>query len=110
MAILAALLLIPASVAGWSLGGLERGFGVLAGGAVAVVNFWLLARIVVKTTSGQDQGLPTMLSRLAVKFGLLAGSLIVVVLILQMDALGVLLGLSVIFAAVLLSQVVEWLT
>ncbi len=97
-------------MAGWSLGGFERALGVLGGGAVAVVNFWLLARIVVKTTSGQELGLPTMLSRLAVKFGLLAGSLVVVVLILRMDALGVLVGLSVIFAAVLLSQVVEWLT
>ena len=110
VAVFAALLLLPAAVAGHSLGGLERGVGVLAGGAVAIANFWLLARIVVKTTAAQEGGVGGVLGRLAVKFGLLAGSLALLVLGLQADAIGVLMGLSVIFAGVLLSQVVDWLT
>lgn len=105
-----ALLLIPAAVAGYALGGMSRSFGVLTGGAVALVNFWLLARIVVKTTAAEDTGVGGVLGRLAVKFGLLAGTLALLVLGLRLDALGVLVGLSVIFFGVLLSQVVEWLT
>ncbi len=108
--LLAALLLVPAAVAGHTLGGIPRGVGVLAGGAVAIVNFWLLARIVVKTTAGPEGGVGAVMGRLAVKFGLLAGSLTLLVVGLQLDAVGVLIGLSVIFAGVILSQVVEWLT
>ncbi len=110
VAFLAALLLVPAAAAGYTFGGFERGVGVISGGVVAVVNFWLLARIVVKTTTEQDGGVGGVLGRLAVKFGLLAGSLALLVLGLRLDALGVLVGLSVIFAGVILSQVVEWLT
>jgi hypothetical protein len=110
VALIAALLVLPAAIAGHSFGGLDRAGGVFAGGAVAVVNFWLLARIVVKTTVRQDEGVGVVMGRLAVKFGLLAGSLILLILGLQLDTVGVLVGLSVIFAGVLLSQVVEWLT
>ena len=110
VAYLTALLLVPAAVAGTSLGGVPRGVGVLAGGSVAIVNFWLLARIVVKTTADPEGGIGAVMGRLAVKFGLLAGSLALLVAGLQVDAVGVLVGLSVIFAGVLLSQVVEWLT
>jgi hypothetical protein len=110
VALLAALLILPTAVAGFTLGGVPRCAGVVAGGSVAVVNFWLLARIVVKTTAGPEGGVGAVMGRLAVKFGLLAGSLALLVAGLRLDAVGVLLGLSVVFAGVILSQVVEWLT
>jgi lipid-A-disaccharide synthase-like uncharacterized protein len=107
--LVAAALLLPAAILAATRTGWTGALGVLGGGAVALGNFWLLARIVVRVTAGPDLELRALMARLLFKFGLLGASLFAVVLLLRMDPLGVLLGVSVVFVALVLVSIVDWL-
>ena len=103
---LAALLLIPAISGAWLLADVSMAVAVLGGGMVALANFWLLSRIVVKATSGPING-SQLLGRMLSKFLLLVISLGVVVLLLRLNALGVLLGVGTIFPAIILGSLMD---
>ncbi len=88
IAFLALLLLVPACVGGFLLGGTSVALGALAGGLIAVGNFAVLS---------------TVMAGLLMKLFGVGVSLGVIVLLIRWDPLGVLLGVSVIFPAVLLA-------
>jgi len=104
IAFLALLLLVPATVGGFLLGGSSVGLGALAGGVIAIGNFVLLSVFVVKTTSGAETSMGTMMVGLLMKLAGVGVSLGAVVLLIRWDPLGVLLGISVIFPAVILAS------
>ncbi len=103
---LASYLLVPITGAAWFFGDMSMSFAVLGGGLVALANFWLLSRIVVKTTSGELNG-GLLFGRMLSKFALLVVSLGVVVWLFQLAPLGVLLGVGTIFPAILLGSLLE---
>jgi hypothetical protein len=100
--LLAALLVAPATVFAGSVGGSGAALGAFGGGLLAVVNFLALSRMVVALTGSEPAGLATALLALLSKLALVGGTLAVLVLGLGLDGLGVLLGVSVVFGAVLL--------
>lgn len=108
IAALAGLLLVPTIVLGHQLGGMEGATGVTIGGLLALANFWVLARIVVKLTSGEEVAPATLVGRLMVKFGGLGVALAVLVMVLEVDPLGLLLGLSVLIVAIVVAQLLSW--
>jgi len=104
---LSALLLFPAAVAAWFIGGAPTVVGVAVGGATALSNFWLLSRLVVKSTAGAEGSAGGLWAQLMFKFGLLGLLLAVSIFAFGIDGLGLLLGLSIMFAAVPLNLVSE---
>ncbi|MCO4769786.1 MAG: ATP synthase subunit I [Deltaproteobacteria bacterium] len=109
IAFLAALLIVPAMCAGFSVGGLGAAASVVVGGFIAVVNFWLLSRLVVATTASEDLSAAKLLFQLMSKLAVLGILIAVSVFALGLDPLGLLLGLGVIFAAVPLNLFSEWM-
>ncbi len=105
---LSVVLLVPATVAAWFVGGLPTVGGVALGGGVAVINFWLLSRMVVQSTSGAPGSVGWLVARLMGKFGLAGLLLALAVLAFGIDGFGLLLGLSVTFAAVPLNLFSQW--
>ena len=103
--ILAALLLVPTAVGGGTLGSPKVAVGVLCGGLLALGNFWLLARMVVQLTTGDDKRVAPLLSRLLTKLAILGACLYALVVWAELDVVGLLLGLSVVIVSSLLSQV-----
>lgn len=103
IAFLALLLLVPACVGGFLLGGTSVALGALAGGLIAVGNFAVLSLFVVVVTSGTAPPVSTVMAGLLMKLFGVGVSLGVIVLLIRWDPLGVLLGVSVIFPAVLLA-------
>ncbi len=108
IAALAGLLLVPTIVGGFQLSGVPGAVGVVAGGLLALANFWVLARIVVKLTSGEEVPPAILIGRLFAKFAGLAAVLGVLVLVVEVDPIGLLLGLSVVVAAVIAASVLSW--
>lgn len=106
IALLATLLVAPATVFAGTVRGSEAAIGALGGGLLAVVNFLALSRMVVALTGGEPAGLATALLALFGKLALVGVTLGVLVLGLGLDGLGVLLGVSVVFGAVLLDFLV----
>ncbi len=106
---LSALLLLVMAAAGGLWRGAEMAAAVLISGLVAIGNFWLLARIVVKTTSRDDAGVGALVGPLLAKFGLLGVSLGLLALVFRMDPMGLLLGVGVVFPAIILHTVAEQL-
>lgn len=105
---LSALLLVPATVGGWFFGGVAMVAGVGVGGVIALINFWLLSRMVVKSTAGVASSPGAMLAQLMFKFGLLGLLLATAIFAFAINGVGLLLGLSVTFAAVPLNLFSEW--
>lgn len=105
---LSALLLVPAVVGAWFLGGVGTVGGVVLGGGIALINLWLLSRMVVQTTSAGHGSVGWLVARLMGKFGLVGLLLALAVLAFGIDGFGLLLGLSVTFAAVPLNLFSEW--
>ena len=105
---MAALLVVPTTVGAFTLWGGESAVGVLAGGAIALVNFWLLARLVVKTTTGEDMEAGALIGNLFLKLGLLGLSVGIALLVFEVDGIGFVLGVSVIFVSVIVVTVAEW--
>ncbi len=105
---LAGLLLIPTTVGGWQMSGAPGAAGVVVGGLIALANFWVLARIVVNMTSGEEVPPAVLLGRLFAKFVGLGVGLGVLILVVEVDAIGLLLGLSVVVAAVVAASVLSW--
>jgi hypothetical protein len=99
-------LLVPVVAASGLIADAGMGFGVLGGGLVALANFWLLARIVVDTTSGEMKG-TVLFGRMVAKFILLAASLGIVIVLFRLDPLGVLIGVGTIFPAILLGSLID---
>ena len=104
--VIAALLLLPMLLAAYSYSGVPMVLGVAGGGVLALINFWFLARIVVRTTGGEMRG-SALFGRLLVKYLLLAASLAVVILLFQLDGLGLILGVGVIFPAIMLGSMID---
>jgi len=103
IAFLAVLLLVPACVGGFLLGGPSVALGALAGGLISVGNFAVLSLFVVAVTSGTTPPVSTVMAGLLMKLFGVGVSLGVIVVLIRWDPLGVLLGVSVIFPAVLLA-------
>ncbi len=104
IAILGALLLAVATGGAGLVLGPDAAVGAAAGGALALVNFWLLSRFVVQVTGGEEVPWGVLLTRLMFKLGLLAVVLWVMLVPLSLDVLGVLVGLSVVVVAATLAQ------
>jgi len=100
--------MIPTIVGGFQLSGVPGATGVAAGGLLALANFWVLARIVVKLTSGEEVAPAILIGRLFAKFVGLAAVLGVLVLVVEIDPIGLLLGLSVVVVAVIAASVMSW--
>ena len=105
---LAALLLVPAAVAGWFAGGAPSVVGVAFGGATALLNLWFLSRLVARSTAADQTAPGALVAQLMLKFATLGVAMAVAVFVLGLDGLGLLLGLSVTFAAVPLNLFSEW--
>ncbi|MEE2827828.1 MAG: ATP synthase subunit I [Myxococcota bacterium] len=103
--ILAALLLIPTAVGAGTLGSPKVAVAVLCGGLLALGNFWLLARMVVQLTTGDDKRVSPLLVRILTKLAILGAWLYVLIVGAELDVVGLLLGLSVVIVSSLLSQV-----
>jgi hypothetical protein len=103
---IAVCLLLPTLVAAQLYAGSAMALGVLGGGVVALVNFWFLARIIVRTTGGEMQG-STLFARLLVKYLMLAASLGVVILLFRLDSLGLMIGVGVIFPAIMIGSLLD---
>lgn len=106
---LAGLLLVPAAIAAFGFGGWNAVAGTVVGGALALVNFWLLSRMVVATTASEDLSAGFLVLRLLGKLGLVGAILALVVLGTGLDVMGLLLGLTVVVAAVPLNLFVDWI-
>jgi len=104
---LSTLLLVPAVAAFWLMDRQDTAVGILGGGVVAIVNFWFLARIVVLATTAEAVDLGSMMGRLFAKFLVLGGSLGFLVLVLHLDGFGVLLGVGVVFPAIVLASLMD---
>jgi hypothetical protein len=104
--VIATVLLLAVLVAAQLYAGVSVALGVLGGGVLALVNFWFLARIVVRTTGGEMQG-SALFGRLLAKYLALAASLGVVILLLRLDSLGLMLGVGVIFPAIMLGSLLD---
>jgi len=109
IAFLAALLVVPSAFAGLAVGGSQVALSAVAGGGIALINFWLLSRLVVATTSSQSLSTSNLLVQLMGKLALLGVLLAVAIFVLSLDPVGLLLGLSVVFAAVPLNLFSEWM-
>jgi len=99
-------LVVVVAIAAYLYSGLAMASGVLGGGVLGLVNFWLLARIVVKTT-GDEMSAGALAGRLFAKFAILGGVLGLLILFLRLDPVGLLLGLGVIFPAILLGSLMD---
>jgi len=104
IAILAAVLLAIAIAGSWLTLGPASAVGAAAGGLLALANFWLLSRLVVRVTSGDDVHWAPLLGRLLFKLALLGFALWVMLVPLGLDFLGVVAGLSVVVAAAVFAQ------
>lgn len=109
IAFVAALLMVPATIAGYSIGGSLTAASVVFGGATALVNFWFLARLVVVTTSSEDLSTGKLVFKLMGKLAALGVLIALAIFAMQLDAFGLLLGLGVVFAAVPLNLFTNWL-
>ena len=108
IAALAGLLMIPTLVGGFQLSGIAGVVGVAAGGLLALANFWIVARIVVKLTSGEEVAPAILIGRLFAKFIGLGAAVGVLVMVVEVDPIGLVLGLSVVVAAVIAASVLSW--
>ena len=109
IAFLASLLIVPSAFAGLAVGGPHVALSAVVGGLIALINFWFLSRLVVATTSSQDLSTSKLLIRLMSKLAVLGVLLAVAVFALSLDPVGLLLGLTVVFAAVPLNLFSEWM-
>lgn len=76
--------------------------GIAAGGGLCAVNFWLLARIAFKVVARDGGGKAGLLLRVGVKYGVLAAATAGCLFVLGLDPVGFLVGLSLLFPAVLI--------
>ncbi len=109
IAFLAALLMVPATIAGWSVGGPLTALSVVFGGVTSLVNFWFLSRLVVVTTSSEDLSTGKLVFKLMGKLAALGVLIALAIFALRLDAFGLLLGLGVLFAAVPLNLFTNWM-
>jgi hypothetical protein len=100
--------MIPTLVGGFQLSGIAGVVGVAAGGLLALANFWIVARIVVKLTSGEEVAPAILIGRLFAKFIGLGAAVGVLVMVVEVDPIGLVLGLSVVVAAVIAASVLSW--
>jgi len=105
IAILAAALLLPTTVGCGMLLGTKAAIASLAGGALGLGNFWLLGRLVVQVTSGDELAIGPLLGRLLSKLALLGLCLYALIVWGGIDGLGLVAGLSVVIVSTMLSQV-----
>ena len=106
---LAALLVVPAALAGAAVGGLPVAGSIVAGGFISLLNFWVLSRLVVVTTSPDDLSTSKLVFQLMSKLGVLGVLLGGAVFGLGLDPVGLVLGLGVTIAAVPLNLFSDWM-
>ena len=96
----AGVLWILAMAAGFALGGLDLAAGVSLGGALALVNFWMLGRSVTRlvTNAGREDRAGSVWT--VVRWVVLGISLMVSLWALQVNPLGLLVGLTVVVTAI----------
>ena len=103
--ILATLLLIPTAVGCGMLLGMNSAVSAVIGGVIGLGNFWLLGRLVVIVTAGEELAAGLLLGRLLLKLLILGVILWVLIALVGIDGIGLLAGLSVVIVSTLLSQV-----
>lgn len=107
MVILALLLTVPATVGSFAWWGLSGALGALVGAGIAVPSFWMVGRAVVKLTAQEGAGAGRAVAAIVVKLLLLLAMTGTAVLLLQVDALGLLVGASVVVVAIVLATIVD---
>jgi len=105
IAILAAALLLPTAVGCSLMLGSNAAIASLIGGALGLGNFWLLGRLVVQVTSGDDLAVGPLLGRLLSKLAVVGLCLYALIAWVGIDGLGLVAGLSVVVVSTMLSQV-----
>jgi hypothetical protein len=106
LVVLAALLVLPAVTAAGTLKGWSGAAGAAGGGTLAVLNLVALSRLVVAVTGQGEPSLTLTMLGLVGKLALVGGTLAALVFGLRVEPIGVLLGVSVVFGAVLLDSMV----
>ena len=106
---LALLLVVPAALAGAAVGGLWGAGSVVVGGLISLLNFWVLSRLVVMTTSPDDLSTGKLVFQLMSKLGVLGLLIGGAVFGLGLDPVGLVLGLGVTVAAVPLNLFSDWM-
>ncbi|MCK6526634.1 ATP synthase subunit I [Myxococcota bacterium] len=104
---LIALLTVAGTAVGFAAGRPGLATGLLAGGALSFVNFWLLARIALRVVRGPSGGTGALMVRLGVKYGVLAGCVALFLWVFHLDVPGLLIGLSLVLPAVILHGTVD---
>lgn len=106
IAILAAALLLPTTVGCGIALGTKAAIASLAGGALGLGNFWLLGRLVVQVTTGDELAVGPLLGRLLSKLAVLGLCLYALIAWAGIDELGLMAGLSVVIVSTMLSQAI----
>jgi len=106
IAILAAALLLPTTVGCGLALGMKAAIGALVGGVLGLGNFWLLGRLVVQVTTGDELAVGPLLGRLLSKLAVLGICLYVLIAWASIDGLGLIAGLSVVIVSTMLSQAI----
>ena len=102
--ILAGLLLIPTAVGCGMLQGLNSAIAAVVGGALGLGNFWLLGRVIVQVTAGDELAAGPLLARLLTKLVVLGAILYMLIAYVEIDGIGLVAGLSVVIVSTMLSQ------
>jgi hypothetical protein len=100
-------LAVAATVGAAALRGSDGAIAVAVGSALGLGNFWLIGRMVVKTTTGDELQAGRLLGQLLVKLFLFGGVVASALFVARVDAVGLLLGLSLVFAAIAVNFVAE---
>jgi hypothetical protein len=85
--------------------GTKAAIASLTGGALGLGNFWLLGRLVVQVTSGDELAVGPLLGRLLSKLAVLGICLYALIAWADIHGLGLVAGLSVVVVSTMLSQV-----
>jgi hypothetical protein len=94
------------SMLAFAVWGVDRGIAALAGGVVAVLNWYALHWIVARIAQGEARHKAAVSLLLVLKLGFLIAVVFVLIRRLDLDPLGVLLGLATLFVAPVLDGLV----
>ncbi|OGQ89576.1 MAG: hypothetical protein A2289_24450 [Deltaproteobacteria bacterium RIFOXYA12_FULL_58_15] len=82
----------------------ERALGTIVGGGLMALNFWVLRTVTAKALAGAKPKLALLLL-LVVKMALMGGLLALLVVIVRIDALGLVIGMSSLFVGIAMATV-----
>ncbi len=100
--------LIAVGIAGlaYAVWGVDHGIAALVGGGVSLANWFVLRFLVTRITTGQNQSKAGFSLLLVAKMGVLVATVFVLIHRLALEPLGLVLGLSTLFVAPVLSALV----